>query len=77
MNKFFISIGFYFLLVLNFITVQNLENPIILGVFILDLICFPIISKMSKEKIYEMTGVTWLQKKIKNNPIINELTTEE
>ena len=76
MNKICISFNFYLLVVINIIAVQNPISRWMMAAIILDVVFFPIIKKLPKEQIYEITGATWLQKKFKNNPVIMEMTKE-
>ena len=76
MNKIWISFNFYLLVVINIIAMQNPISKWMIMAIILDVIFFPIIKKLPKEQIYEITGVTWLQKKFKNNPVIMDMTNE-
>ena len=77
MNKILNFLGFYFLLVMNFLAVMNPISWVFVLAIVLDIIFFPVLSKLPKEKIYEVSGMNLLQKIFKNNMIINELTTEE
>jgi len=76
MNKIWISFNFYLLAVINIIAVQNPISRWMLVAIILDVVFVPIIKKLPKEQIYEITGATWLQKKFKNNPVIMDMTVE-
>lgn len=76
MNKIWISFNFYLLIVINIIAMQNPISKWMITAIILDVIFFPIIKNLPKEQIYEITGVTWLQKKFKNNPVIMDMTNE-
>lgn len=76
MNKIWISFNFYLLVVINIIAAQNPISRWMMAAIILDVVFFPIIKKLPKEQIYEITGATWLQKKFKNNPVIMDMTNE-
>ena len=76
MNKIWISFNFYLLVVINIIAMQNPISKWMIAAIILDVIFFPIIKSLPKKQIYEITGVTWLQKKFKNNPVIIDMTNE-
>ena len=76
MNKIWISFNFYLLVVINIIAVQNPISRWMMSAIILDIVFFPIIKSLSNEQIYEITGVTWLQKKFKNNLVIMDMTKE-
>ena len=76
MNKIWISFNFYLLVVINIIAVQNPAFQWVMAAIILDVVFFPIIKKIPTEQIYEITGVTWLQKKFKNNDVIMDMTNE-
>ena len=76
MNKIWISFNFYLLVVINIIAAQNPISRWMMVAIILDVVFFPIIKKLPKEQIYEITGATWLQKKFKNNPVIMDMTNE-
>lgn len=76
MNKIWISFNFYLLVVINIIAAQNPISRWMVAAIILDVVFFPIIKKLPKEQIYEITGATWLQKKFKNNPVIMDMTNE-
>ena len=76
MNKFWNSFGFYLLVVMNLVAIQNPCSKWMIAAIILDVIFFPIIKILPNEQLYEITGVTWLQKKFKNNEVIMEMTNE-
>ncbi len=76
MNKIWISFNFYLLIVINLIAMQNPISKIAIIAIILDILFFPIIKSIPEHIIYEITGVTWLQKKFKNNKIIMDMTSE-
>ena len=76
MNKIWISFNFYLLVVINIIAVQNPISRWMMAAIILDVVFFPIIRKLSEEQLYEITRVTWLQKKFNSNQVIMEMTKE-
>ena len=76
MNKIWISFNFYLLVVINLIAVNNIFSRWMMAAIILDVVFFPIIKKLPEDQLYEITGVTWLQKKFKNNKVIMEMTNE-
>ena len=76
MNKIWISFNFYLLVVINIIAVQNPISRWMMSAIILDVVFFPIIKKLPENQLYKITGVTWLQKKFKNNKVIMEMTKE-
>lgn len=76
MNKIWISFNFYFLVVINIIAVQNPISRWMMTAIILDVVFFPIIKNIPEAKLHEIMGITWLQKKFKNNPVIMEMTKE-
>ena len=76
MNKIWISFNFYLLVVINIIAVNNIFSKWMIAAIMLDIIFFPIIKNLPKEKIFEITGATWLQKKFKANRIIMDMTNE-
>jgi hypothetical protein len=47
-----------------------------IAAIILDIVFFPIIKNLPNDKLYEIMGITWLQKKYKNNKVIMEMTKE-
>jgi hypothetical protein len=76
MNKIWISFNFYLLVVINIIAVQNPISKWMIAAIILDIVFFPIIKNLPNDKLYEIMGITWLQKKYKNNKVIMEMTKE-
>ena len=76
MNKIWNSFSFYLLFVMNIIAIQNPMTKWMLITVILDVVFFPIIKKLTEEQLYEITGITWLQKKFNNNKVIMEMTKE-
>jgi len=76
MKKIWISFNFYLLFVMNIIAVQNPISKWMLITVILDVVFFPIIKNLPNDQLYEIMGITWLQKKFKNNSVIMEMTKE-
>lgn len=76
MNNIWISFNFYLLAVINLIAINNIFSRWMIAAIMLDIIFFPIIKNLPKEKIFEITGATWLQKKFKTNRIIMDMTNE-
>ena len=76
MNKIWISFNFYLLVVINIIAVQNPISRWMIAAIILDIVFFPIIKKLPKDKLYEIMGIAWLQSKFKNNVVIMNMTNE-
>lgn len=76
MNKIWISFNFYLLVVINIIAIQNPISKWMMIAIILDVMFFPIIKKIPETQLYEILGITWLQKKFKNNRIIVDMTNE-
>lgn len=76
MNKIWISFNFYLLFVMNIIAIQNPISKWMVITVVLDVVFFPIIKNLPKEQLYEIMGITWLQKKFKNNPVIMDMTNE-
>ena len=71
MNKFWISFNFYLLVVINIIAIQNPISKWMMITIILDIVFFPIIKKIPETQLHEIMGITWLQKKFKNNVIMD------
>ena len=76
MNKIWISFNFYFLVVINIIAVQNPISRWMMTAIILDVVFFPIIKNIPEAKLHEIMGITWLQKKFRNNKVVMEMTKE-
>ena len=83
MNKVWISFNFYLLVVIfyllvviNLVAIQNPISMWMLTTIILDVIFFPIIKKIPETHLHEILGITWLQKKFKNNKVIMNMTKE-
>ena len=76
MNKIWISFNFYLLVVINIIAIQNPMSKLMVITIMLDIIFFPIIKKIPETQIHEILGITWLQKKFKNNKVIMDMTVE-
>lgn len=76
MNKIWISFNFYLLVVINIIAVQNPISKWMMIAIMLDVVFFPIIKNIPEKKLYDIMGITWLQKIFKNNIIIKDITKE-
>lgn len=71
------SISFYILSVMSMVMVlNNTSNRYTLVGLVIMFILFGILRNSSKEDIYELLGINWLQKQFKNNPIIMDMTKE-
>ena len=77
MNKLINSISFYCILFGGIVLTLNNEFGIfnIIGILILAFIYISM-KDYTKEEVYEVLGITWLQKKFKNNPVIMDMTNE-
>jgi len=71
------SIAFYFFAVVSMIMVLN-ESSIIYNIigFAFVIILFMSLKNSSKENIYELIGINWLQKKFNSNSVIMDMTNE-
>ena len=68
---FYILTSVLILMVFNSASIQlNIIGLIILGIE------FMTIKNYDKEVIFELLGITWLQKKFKNNKLIMDMTKE-
>lgn len=71
------SISFYILSVMSMVMILNdTFNRYTLIGFIIMFILFMILKNSSKESIYNLLGITYLQKKFKNNVVIMDMTNE-
>lgn len=77
MKKLINSISFYIIALSGMIMVLNNNFNLfnIVGVLIIALIGIWF-KDSSKEEIYDTLGITWLQKKFKNNKVIIDMTNE-
>lgn len=71
------SISFYILVAISIVMVLNNSSIrfSIIGL-ILMIYLFMTLKNSSKESIYELLGITYLQKKFKNNEVIRKMTEE-
>lgn len=71
------SISFYLIASFGLISVlnENFNRFNIIGILIFIYI-FISFKNYTKEEIYDILGITWLQKKFKNNKVIKEMTNE-
>ena len=76
MNKIWISFNFYLLLTINVIAIMNPISKWGLAAIVLDIIFIPAIRLLPEKDLYEIAGITWLQKKFKNNKVIMDMTNE-
>ena len=71
------SISFYILSVMSMVMILNdTFNRYTLIGFIIMFILFMILKNSSKESIYNLLGIIYLQKKFKNNVVIMDMTNE-
>ena len=76
MTKIF-NFGFFFLVVvMNAIAFSSDSLKFTFFMITLDIIYLIWLSGKKDSKIFEITGVTWLQKKFKNNELIMDMTKE-
>ena len=70
------SIAFYFFAVVSMIMVLN-ESSVICNIigFAFVIVLFMSLKNSSKESVYELLGINWLQEKL-NNPVIMEMKNE-
>ena len=71
------SISFYLIASFGLMSVlnENFNRFNIIGILIFIYI-FISFKNYTKEEIYDILGITWLQKKFKNNKVIKEMTNE-
>lgn len=71
------SISFYILSVMSMVMILNdTPNRYTLIGFIIMFILFMTLKNSSKKSIYDLIGITYLQKKFKNNIVIMDMTNE-
>ena len=76
MTKIF-NFGFFFLVVMmNVIAFSSNSLKFTFFMIMLDIIYLIWLSGKKDSKIFDITGVTWLQKKFKNNELIMDMTKE-
>ena len=76
MNKIFNFVFFFLVVVMNAIVLTSNSLTLSFIMIIGNVVYLSWLSIKSDEKIFEITGATWLQKKFKNNPIIMDMTNE-
>ena len=78
MKKLINSISFYIIAVTALFFTFNDEFNIfnVVGLLMLVFICVSMKYATMQER-YDTLGITWLQRKFKNNVFVNNLTTEE
>jgi len=71
------SISFYILSVMAMVMIlnENVNSYNFIGFIILGIL-FMYLKNFTKEKIFELLGITWLQKKFKNSELIMDMTNE-
>ena len=71
------SISFYILTTISIVMVLNNSSiPYKIIGLILMIYLLMTLKNSSKESIYDLLGITYLQKKFKNNKVIMEMTKE-
>ena len=76
MTKIF-NFGFFFLMVtMSSIALSSNSLKFAIMMVLADMVYLIWLSGKPKSKIFEITGVTWLQKKFKNNTLIMDMTEE-
>lgn len=76
MKSLVFSFGFYFLLVMNLIAISNPLSLWMLAAIFFDLVALYYSKNISSKMIYKISGISYLQKMFKNNPVIMEMTNE-
>lgn len=76
MKSLVFSFGFYFLLVMNVIAISNPLSLWMLAAIFFNLVVFYYSKNISSEMLYKISGISYLQKMFKNNPVIIEMTNE-
>lgn len=76
MKSLVFSFGFYFLLVMNLIAISNPLSLWMLTAIFFDLVALYFSKNISSKMIYKISGISYLQKMFKNNPVIMEMTNE-
>ena len=76
MKSLVFSFGFYFLLVMNLIAISNPFSLWMLVAVFFDLVTLYNSKNISSNTLYKISGINYLQKMFKNNPIIMEMTNE-
>ena len=76
MTKIFNFIFFFLMVALSSIALSSNSLKFAFIMVITDIIYLFWLSNKNDTKIFEITGVTWLQKKFKNNKLIMDMTNE-
>lgn len=76
MTKIFNFIFFFLMVVMNGVAFSSDSLKFAFIMVIVDIIYLFWLSNKNDAKIFEITGVTWLQKKFKNNKLIMDMTNE-
>lgn len=76
MTKIFNFIFFFLMVVMNGVAFSSDSLKFAFIMVIVDIIYLFWLSNKNDTKIFEITGVTWLQKKFKNNELIMDMTKE-
>jgi len=76
MKSLVFSFGFYFLLVMNIIAISNPFSMWMLAAILFNLVVFYYSKNISSKLLYKISGISYLQKMFKNNPVIMEMTNE-
>ena len=71
------SISFYILSVMAMVMIlnENVNRYTFIGIVIFGIL-FMYLKNSTKEEIFELLGITWLQKKFKNSELIMDMTNE-
>jgi len=76
MTKIFNFIFFFLMVVMNAVAFSSDSLKFAFIMVIVDIIYLFWLSNKNDAKIFEITRVTWLQKKFKNNELIMDMTKE-
>jgi len=76
MTKIFNFIFFFLVVAMSSIAFSSDSLKFAFIMVIVDMIYLFWLSTKNDAKIFEITGVTWLQKKFKNNELIMDMTKE-
>ena len=76
MTKIFNFIFFFLVVAMSSIAFSSDSLKFAFIMVIVDMIYLFWLSTKNDAKIFEITGVTWLQKKFKNNELIIDMTNE-
>ena len=76
MNKIFNFVFFFLMMLMNVVVITSNSLTLSFIMIIGNVVYLSWLSIKSDEKIFEITGATWLQKKFKNNKVIMEMTKE-